>query len=407
MIWTLAFRNIRSNIRRSIISILAVAVGLATLIFSGTLRVGQYDTLVHSGVSQLAGHVVVQQQGFQENKEPSYILKEASSIREFFIREYPEETITTRTYLGGLLASTSNPTFITLTGIDPEQESTISDMPDKIIEGEWLSKNTKDILIGHNTAEMLKVGLNDKVVFTVSNNGEMNGQLFRVRGIFRTGSEEIDAFTGFIHYKAAAELLAQEDVAHQIAIHLRDVSDTSDVLERTKQDMNTAEREILPWELALPDILNMIEVDKLANLLVNFILFTIVALGIVNTMLMSVLERLNQFGVMLAMGVKMSQLIRMIIYEGILLGLIGSILGIVLGIIVSYPMVTVGIDLSGRVGDSVQIGNTLNSAVLYGKYSAKLIALYALIAWIFSIMATIYPAWKLSTLKPIEAMRHH
>ena len=88
----------------------------------------------------------------------------------------------------------------------------------------------------------------------------------------------------------------------------------------------------------------------------------------------------------------MSQLIRMIIYEGILLGLIGSILGIVLGIIVSYPMVTVGIDLSGRVGDSVQIGNTLNSAVLYRKYSAKLIALYALIAWIFSIMATIYPA---------------
>ena len=189
MIWTLAFRNIRSNIRRSIISILAVAVGLATLLFSGTLRVGQYDTLVHSGVSQLAGHVVVQQQGFQENKEPSYILKEASSIRKFFLREYPDETITTRTYLGGLLASTSNPTFITLTGIDPEQESTISDMPDKIIEGEWLSKNTKDILIGHNTAEMLKVGLNDKVVFTVSNNGEMNGQLFRVRGIFRTGSE--------------------------------------------------------------------------------------------------------------------------------------------------------------------------------------------------------------------------
>jgi ABC-type lipoprotein release transport system permease subunit len=82
-------------------------------------------------------------------------------------------------------------------------------------------------------------------------------------------------------------------------------------------------------------------------------------------------------------------------------------LGIILGIIVSYPLVTVGIDLSGRVGDSVQIGNTLNSAVLYGKYSTTLIASYALIAWLFSIMATIYPAWKLSTLKPIEAMRHH
>lgn len=407
MIWTLAFRNIRSNIRRSIISILAVAVGLATLIFSGTLRVGQYDTLVHSGVSQLAGHVVVQQKGFQENREPSYILTEASVIQNFLRGEYPEETVTTRTYLGGLLASTSNPTFITLTGIDPSQEQNISDMPEKIIEGEWLTDNTKDILIGHNTAEMLKVDLNDKVVFTVSNNGEMNGQLFRIRGIFKTGSEEIDAFTGFIHYQAAAELLGQQDVAHQVAIHLRDVSKTSVVLQHTQSGLRTENAEILPWELALPDILNMIKVDKLANLLVNFILFTIVALGIVNTMLMSVLERLNQFGVMLAIGVKMSQLIRMIVYEGILLGLIGSMLGIIIGIVVSYPLVTVGIDLSSRVGDSVQIGNTLNSAVLYGKYSIELIVSYALIAWIFSIFATIYPAWKLSTLKPIEAMRHH
>ena len=89
MIWTLAFRNIKSNVRRSIISILAIAVGLAVLIFSGTLRVGQYDTLVHSGVSQLAGHVVVQQKGFQENKEPTYILQNATEIQKQLGTEFP------------------------------------------------------------------------------------------------------------------------------------------------------------------------------------------------------------------------------------------------------------------------------------------------------------------------------
>ena len=95
MIWTLAFRNIRSNVRRSIISILAIAVGLAVLIFSGTLRVGQYDTLVHSGVSQLAGHVVVQQVGFQENREPTYIIENGNDIQNrmmeiitYFIERY-------------------------------------------------------------------------------------------------------------------------------------------------------------------------------------------------------------------------------------------------------------------------------------------------------------------------------
>ena len=109
----------------------------------------------------------------------------------------------------------------------------------------------------------------------------------------------------------------------------------------------------------------MIEVDKIANLLINIVLFSIVALGIVNTMLMSVLERLNQFGVLMSIGMKLKLLIRMILYEGVILGLVGSLLGIVLGIIISYPIVEYGLDLSNRVGDGIQIGG-INSAVLYG-----------------------------------------
>jgi len=140
--------------------------------------------------------------------------------------------------------------------------------------------------------------------------------------------------------------------------------------------------------------------------LVNFVLFSIVALGIVNTMLMSVLERLNQFGVLMSIGMKLKLLIRMIVYEGVILGIMGSVLGIILGIIVSYPIVEYGLDLSNRVGDGIQIGGTVNSAVLYGKYSPTLILLYALFALVFSILSTLYPAYKLSKLNPIEAMRH-
>ena len=406
MIWTLAFRNIRSNVRRSIISILAIAVGLAVLIFSGTLRVGQYDTLVNSGVSQLAGHVVVQKIGFQENKEPTYILDDGNAIRSELMALFPDSTVTTRIYLGGLLSSSSNPSFLTITGVDPLAEASVSDMPNKLVSGEWLTNNPKDIIIGKNTAEMLKVELNDKVVFTISSNGEMNGQLFRVRGIFSTGSDEMDAFTGFIHYKAAQELLQNSAAAHQIAVHLPDVFDTEDAVQRSKTLIHSPNVEVLSWKEALPDIINMIEVDKIANLLINIVLFSIVALGIVNTMLMSVLERLNQFGVLMSIGLKLKLLIRMILYEGVILGLMGSLLGIALGIIISYPIVEHGLDLSNRVGDGIQIGGTVNSAVLYGKYSPTLITFYALFALVFSIISTLYPAYKLSKLNPIDAMRH-
>ena len=406
MIWTLAFRNIRSNVRRSIISILAIAVGLAVLIFSGTLRVGQYDTLVNSGVSQLAGHVVVQQVGFQDNKEPTYILDNGNAIRSNLMTLFPDSTVTTRIYLGGLLSSSSNPSFLTITGVDPLAEASVSDMPNKLISGEWLTNNPKDIIIGKNTAEMLKVDLNDKVVFTISANGEMNGQLFRVRGIFSTGSDEMDAFTGFIHYKAAQDLLQNPTAAHQVAVHLPDVFDTDKAVQDSQVKIQTPGVEILSWKEALPDIINMIEVDKIANLLINFVLFSIVALGIVNTMLMSVLERLNQFGVLMSIGMKIKLLVRMILYEGVILGLMGSALGIVLGIIVSYPIVEHGLDLSNRVGDGIQIGGTVNSAVLYGKYSPTLILFYAVFALVFSILSTLYPAYKLSKLNPVDAMRH-
>ena len=406
MIWTLAFRNIRSNMRRSIISILAIAVGLAVLIFSGTLRVGQYDTLVNSGVSQLAGHVVVQQVGFQDNKEPTYILENGNEIRDELTGLFPDATVTTRVYLGGLLSSSSNPSFLTITGVDPVAEAIVSDMPNKLLDGEWLTDDPKDIIIGKNTAEMLKVDLNDKVVFTISANGEMNGQLFRVRGIFSTGSDEMDAFTGFIHYKAAQDLLQNPTAAHQVAVHLPDVFDTDTAVQNSQMKIQTPGVEILSWKEALPDIINMIEVDKIANLLINFVLFSIVALGIVNTMLMSVLERLNQFGVLMSIGMKIKLLVRMILYEGVILGLMGSALGIVLGIIVSYPIVEHGLDLSNRVGDGIQIGGTVNSAVLYGKYSPTLILFYAVFALVFSILSTLYPAYKLSKLNPVDAMRH-
>ena len=96
----------------------------------------------------------------------------------------------------------------------------------------------------------------------------------------------------------------------------------------------------------------------------------------------------------------------MILYEGVILGLMGSLLGIVLGIIISYPIVEYGLDLSNRVGDGIQIGGTVNSAVLYGKYSPTLIIFYALFGLVFSIISTLYPAYKLSKLNPIDAMRH-
>ena len=406
MIFRLAYRNIRTNLRRSIITVLAIAVGLTVLILSGVLRTGQYDQMINSGVSQLAGHVVIQKQGYQEERETEMLLLNHESLKEKLLKNYPEATITTRSFLGGLLSSTSGPSFVSLTAISPQEEEVISEFRAKIVQGEWLS-DQKGILIGQNMAESLKVDIGDRLVFTTSFNGEMNSQLFRIRGIFRTGIEEVDSFTGYVHYQAAERLFSKEEAAHQLALHFPLVEDSEGLSSQIEQLLQDSTIEVLSWQQALPEIVNMVEMDKVSNEVINIILFFIVAMGVLNTMLMSVLERTQQFGVMMAIGLKSRDLAVMILYEGLVLGIFGSLLGLVLGVAICYPLVTTGWDLSSAMGENYVVGGAVSSSIMYGKYNWSLIASYVLLAVLFSCLSAVYPAWKLTTIKAIDAMRHN
>lgn len=411
MIFRLASRNIRTNLRRSIITILAIAMGLMVLMLSGTMRTGQYDQMINSGVSQLAGHVVIQQKGFQEDREIEMVLEGHPGLHAQLKEKFPDATITTRTFVGGLLTSTSGSSFATLTAIDPEPELAISEFKNNIVKGEWLDDDIKGILIGQNMADALGIDyekkLGQKVVLNTSIEGEMSSLLFRVKGVFRTGVEEMDSFTGYIHYKAAEKLLSKKDVAHQLALHFPLVEQSAQATIAAREIMDTKTLDVLSWQEALPEIVAMIEMDEMSNEVINMILFFIVAMGILNTMLMSVLERTQQFGVMLAIGMKANSLIKMILTEAFVLGILGVILGFILGMAVSYPVVEYGLDFSSAMGENYSFSGAVTSSVMYGKYNWGLYVNYVSLALLFTVLSAVYPAWKIRRLKAIDAMRHH
>ena len=407
MILRLAFRNIRKNFRRSVITVLAISMGLAVLILSVTLRTGQYEGMINSGVSQLAGHVIVQKKGYHAEREVEMYLEGRADLHQKLSTAFPEATITTRSYVGGLLTSTSGPSVAALNAIDPASEKDISDFADKVVDGEWISDNIKDIMIGINMAETLDVELGDKLVFTGSFDGEMNSQLFRVKGIFKSGASELDAFVAFVNNKAVEQLMQKQNIAHQLAVHLPNVEQTEEADKLIKSMITDAELEILPWPEALPDIVNMIKVDEVSNESINVIIFIIVAMGILNTMLMSVLERTKEFGVILAIGMRPQKLAFMVLAEGFLLGVIGAVFGLIIGVLISYPLVVNGLDMSAQMGDGAMVGDTVTSTIMYGKYNWVYTGLYMVMAIGFSVLSAAYPAWKLTTFKPVEAMRHH
>jgi ABC-type lipoprotein release transport system permease subunit len=407
MIFRLAARNIRRNLRRSVITILAIAMGIAVLDLSLTLRTGSYKEMVHAGVSQLAGHVVLQKAGYQEDRETEDVLAGRQALHDKLVSLHPEGLVTTRSFLGGLLTSSSSPTFASLTAIDPVPEKEISDFDDKLEKGAWLDEDTRGILIGKAMAETLDVDIGDKLVFTGQFGPEMNSRLFRVKGVYRTGVDEVDAFSAFIHYTAAEELLQKEDVAHQIAVHLPNAKHTEAASQQTRDAMSAQGLEILAWQDALPEIVNMIKLDVQSNEFINIVLMIIVSMGVLNTMLMAVLERIKELGVLLALGMRPWQLSRMVLAEGLMMGLVGAALGTVLGIAFSYPLVANGLDMSSMMGEGASIAGAINSPVIYGVYDWTFMGYYAALGIVLSILSAVYPAMKIMKMEPIEAMRHH
>jgi len=405
---TLAFRNIRRNLRRSIITLLAISVGLTVMLLGLCLQHGSYNAMIRSGVSQVAGHVVIQKKDYQEQREPLLLLTNSSQIKSDLQKEFPDATITNRAFLGGLLTAPKGPTAASIIAVDSASEKTISDFPQKIIEGEWLDDKPESIVIGSNMAETLGVKLNNKIVFSAQyGKNDIAFHVFRIKGIFHTGSAEADSFIAYANLSMTKNILMQDDVSHQVAVHFEDVEQSIPATEQTRSKLSIPDIDILSWDQALPDIQNMIEMDRVSNAFIHFVLAVIVGMGILNTMLMSVLERTREFGVMISIGMKPKDLSIMILLEGALLGLLGGVLGIILGYLTCYPLVTHGLDLSAQMGDSYDAAGVTISAIIYGAYHWPSIILYGFLAVFFSTICAIYPALKIIYLKPVDAMRHH
>jgi ABC-type lipoprotein release transport system permease subunit len=287
-------------------------------------------------------------------------------------------------------------------------------MADKLTEGEWLTESPEDIVIGAGMAKTLNAKIGDKLVVTVQVvEGDPNTALFRVKGIFKSGGQEMDAFIAFIHYQIAQDLLKAEDasqrpdIVHQIGAHIENADDAAALKSSLAPLMASDSLDILTWREALPELVGMIEVDKKSNVFIHFILALIVAIGILNTMLMSVMERTRELGVLLAIGMRPRKLAIMVLLEGLVLGVVGAISGLGLGWLFSYHLVHSGLDMSERMGEGMEMSGFVVSTIIYGSYNWPMMFTYAAIAVLFSILSALYPAWRITRLNPVTAMRHH
>lgn len=411
MIIKLAWRNIWRNWRRSLITILAIVFATFLTIFQKGIQDGTYGHNIKLSIEMFTGYLQIQHKDFSDNpslrKSIRYdqklvdILKENKKIRGF----------APRIMTNGLLGFKDNSLGTALIAVDPEQETRVSILKEKVKGGAFLTKSGKyDILLGYKMLENIGAKLGDTVVvLTSAYDGSMGNLKFRIAGLTKLGSNEFDGMSAFIGLEAAQELLSMEGKVTGIAIKLDGLNDMLPVqneLKRSLKDIGpeSAKLGVLNWEELLPELKQSMEMDNSSNMIYMLFLILIVAFGILNTLLMSITERFREFGVMLALGTKQFTILRILIIETLMIALIGILLGNVLGFCFNYYILLHPIQLGGQYGAIYEEFGFVPA--LYSLVEPYIFLNTSLLIIFISVMAFVYPAYRVLKLEALKGIRY-
>ena len=403
MLAKIAWRNIWRNTRRSAIVMLSVIVGVVALIFTDGLTNGMIRQMLFNQISSNIAHVQIHGKGFFDNKIVQNLIPDKEKA-EKALEENPEvKAYSERVVAYGLLSSATNSSGVYINGVNPEEESKVSIIKESIIEGNFLNEGEREIVLGKKLADKLDVGLGDKVV-AMSNTpeGDIGSELFRISGIFETFSSDFDKSYIYIPIGTAQRMLNVGNKIHEIAVVLNEYQKAEDVQKIIKNELPDS-YEVLSYQDILPLLLMQMDLYQESMLIINLIIGLALVFGIINSMLMAVFERINEFGVLMSIGMKNYKIFLMVIYEALFIGVIGTIAGTIFGVLIHIPLSIYGIDFSvfSESLSSLGVGSIIYSDISY----TNLISLLVMIP-VISVVGAIYPAYKAIKLEPVYAIRY-
>jgi len=400
----IAARGLTRNPRRSLITLAAISVGLAGLLFLWAYIGGINQQMVANVTGYLTGHLQLHRRGYHDDPElgEAFLLQDPRLVEA--LRD-PRIAAAAPRIEGQALASGPDKTRgVLVLGIDPAREQAVTTLWRAVREGQYPDASDEaGALLGQGVAETLAVKPGDEVTLvTQAADGSIGAGRYRVRGIFRSGIDFIDDSYLFLPLAAAQGLYALPGQANTLAIRLQDIDGVEPARMRLQQTLG-AGYEVLDWKKLLPALWDDVLFHEYMTHIVLLIAFVVVTLGIANTILMGTMERVREFGIMLALGTTAAQLGRSVIYEALLLGAVGAGLGALMGLSVVAYYAARGIDLA-RYSGAVQMMPGL-TGIVYPQVSAAGIAelLGAILG--MTLLASLYPAWKASRLAPVDAIR--
>jgi putative ABC transport system permease protein len=400
----LAWRNLWRNKRRSFIVIAAIVSGLWGMVFMIAVSEGMIDEMVKTSIESGVGHVQIHRKGFMDSidvhkniRDPNYFIKKIEGTPH--LAAYAE-----RIKVMGLVSSPEASSGVLIWGIDPTAEPKVSAVKRWLVEGQFLTGTHGEIYIGKRLAEKLNVGIDDKIVIMAQGlMSEIGSAAYRVAGIFESTSPEYDKFNVYINIGDAGDLLSMGNRVSEIDIIADDINNVDALVSALKPKLEVSDLEVLSWKEVLPVVVEMLSMFKSFNYVIYIIVAIAMAFGIVNTILMSVLERTREIGILMAIGTRPRQVFSEVLWEGLLLGAIGVVVGWAFTGLCYAVVSKTGIDLSMWAESLKYMGGI--GAILYPVITLNNVIESTVAVFCAAALSSLYPAIKIMRLAPVKAIR--
>lgn len=400
---SLAWRNVWRNFRRSLITTASMGCGLAAIMFGQSMILSEQHQLIEKATGSITGHIQVQARHIKDYKFPDKNIEDAAPVEAALKAQPGIKAFGRRIHITGLISSPAASVGVFISAVEPERERAVTTMASYIVQGEFLP-GPKTLVLGDKLAQRLDVKRGEKVVIMAqSDDGSMGAEAFRVSGLFHTGSASFDGQIVYIPLPAAQELLANGAKINHFVARVDDIDDVDRVQRELAEALRGKPVQVLSWKNVDHEILAIQKFQNGLLFVVLLIVFAIVALGILNTLLMSMFERVREFGVLMAIGAKPRWVLKLVLVESITLGLVGTALGLVVGstLIAYYHRAGLPLPIGDAMSYFIPFPSVIFLRFAWGEH------LFAAGAILFtSIVAAIPPALRACRLRPAEALRH-
>lgn len=406
VILRLAWRNLWRQKRRTWLTASAIAFVTLLMVFLITLQIGSYDLMVDSSLRIFTGQMQVQREGYLDKPQLRKVIPQAEALAQR-LRETPGLAgvgIAARAQ-GFALASSSTRSYgVQVVGVEPEHEGRVSTLPGLIKTGRYLDGlKAQEVVLGSILAKNLNVKVGDELTLLGSaRDGSVAATIVPVVGLFDSGMQEIDRLMVQMPLHSFQEVFGLETDAHAIAMLAPELKDLpaahQSVAARLPPDQGLV---VLDWDRLIPGLKQLIQADWTTGWFTYIALIVVVTFSIMNTFIMSVLERTREFGVMLALGATPLRIGLLLFLETAMLALIGLVLGVVLGLAVAGYFSVYGFTYPGLEEMMGQYGLP---GLIYPKLTLVSVLLGPAVILAFVLVASLYPALRIRRLQPVEAI---